>query len=39
MDRHATQEVQWIKENVDLNKFFKITGNYVDTYFGYTKIL
>jgi xylulokinase len=39
MDRRATQEVQWIKENVDLNKLFQITGNYVDTYFGYTKIL
>ncbi|MBC7344877.1 MAG: hypothetical protein H5U03_05590, partial [Clostridia bacterium] len=39
MDRRATEEVQWIKENVDLKKLFSITGNYVDTYFGYTKIL
>jgi sugar (pentulose or hexulose) kinase len=39
MDRRATEEVQWIKENVDLEKLFEITGNYVDTYFGYTKIL
>lgn len=39
MDRRATEEVQWVKENVDLEKLFKITGNFVDTYFGYTKIL
>jgi len=39
MDRRATEEVQWIRENVDINKLFQITGNYVDTYFGYTKIL
>lgn len=39
MDRRATQEVRWVKENVDLEKLFRITGNYVDTYFGYTKIL
>lgn len=39
MDRRATEEVRWIKENFDLEKLFAITGNYVDTYFGYTKIL
>ncbi|MGC9019566.1 MAG: FGGY-family carbohydrate kinase [Candidatus Bipolaricaulaceae bacterium] len=39
MDRRAIEEVRWIKENVDLEKLFRITGNYVDTYFGYTKIL
>lgn len=39
MDRRATEEVRWIKENIDLDKLFQITGNYVDTYFGYTKIL
>lgn len=39
MDRRATKEVQWIKENVDLDKLFRITGNYVDTYFGFPKIL
>jgi len=39
MDRRATDEVRWVKENVDLEKLFRITGNYVDTYFGYTKIL
>ncbi|MGQ9700754.1 MAG: FGGY-family carbohydrate kinase [Candidatus Bipolaricaulaceae bacterium] len=39
MDRRATEEVRWIKENVDLEKLFSVTGNHVDTYFGYTKIL
>ncbi len=39
MDRRATDEVKWIKENTDLDRVFEITGNYVDTYFGYPKIL
>ncbi len=39
MDRRATAEVEWIKGNVDLEKLFYITGNWVDSYFGYTKIL
>ena len=39
MDRRATEEVKWIKQNVDLDRLFAITGNWVDTYFGYTKIL
>lgn len=39
MDRRAIAEVQWIEETVDLDELFERTGNYVDTYFGYTKIL
>lgn len=39
MDRRATDEVRWIKENVDLEKLFSVTGNWVDSYYGYTKIL
>ncbi|WP_136689520.1 FGGY-family carbohydrate kinase [Halorhabdus amylolytica] len=39
MDRRATDQVEWVKENVDLDELFEITGNYVDSYFGYTKIL
>lgn len=39
MDRRATEEVRWIKENVDLDRLFTVTGNWVDSYFGYTKIL
>ncbi|MFP4589623.1 MAG: FGGY family carbohydrate kinase, partial [Candidatus Acetothermia bacterium] len=39
MDRRATDEVAWVKENIDLDRLFEITGNYVDSYYGYTKIL
>jgi len=39
MDRRATEEVDWIKQNVDLDRLFAITGNWVDTYFGYTKMM
>ena len=39
MDRRATSEVKWIKHNVDLDRLFAVTGNWVDSYFGYTKIL
>lgn len=39
MDRRATAEVAWVKENVDLDRLFEITGNYVDSYYGYTKML
>lgn len=39
MDRRATDEVQWVKENVDKDKIFEITGNYVDSYYGFTKMM
>lgn len=39
MDRRATDEVKWVKENIDLDRLFEITGNYVDSYYGYTKML
>ncbi len=39
MDRRATGEVAWIRENVDVEKLFEITGNGVDTYHGFTKML
>jgi len=39
MDRRATAEVRWIRENVDLDRLFAATGNWVDSYYGYTKIL
>lgn len=39
MDRRAMAEVQWIKDTVDTKKLFEITGNSVDSYYGYTKIL
>lgn len=39
MDRRATEQVKWVEENLDLDELFEITGNHVDTYYGYTKML
>ncbi|MDK2799073.1 MAG: ribulokinase [Clostridiales bacterium] len=39
MDRRATKEVEWVKENIGEDKIFDITANYIDSYYGYTKIL
>jgi sugar (pentulose or hexulose) kinase len=39
MDRRAVKEVDWIRSHVDLDELFEITGNGVDTYHGFTKIL
>lgn len=39
MDRRAEEEVDWVKENIDLQKLLKTTGNSVNSYFGFTKML
>jgi len=39
MDRRATSEVAWVREHIDLDRLYEITGNYVDSYYGFTKIL
>ena len=39
MDRRAQDEVEWLRANVDLERLFDITGNGVDSYYGYTKML
>jgi ribulokinase len=39
MDRRASKEVAWVRQNVDLERLFQITGNSVDSYYGFTKIL
>lgn len=39
MDRRAEEEVKWVEENIDLDELFEITGNSVNSYFGFTKIL
>ena len=39
MDRRAEKEVEWVKQNVDLEELFAVTGNSVNSYFGFTKIL
>ncbi|MCF8001275.1 MAG: FGGY-family carbohydrate kinase [Halanaerobiales bacterium] len=39
MDRRAEEEVEWIKNNIDIDKLYQVTGNHVNSYFGFTKIL
>jgi len=39
MDRRAGDEVEWVRKNVGEKKLFKVTGNTVDPYYGFTKML
>jgi ribulokinase len=39
MDRRAQDEVEWVRKEVDLERLYDITGNGVDSYYGYTKML
>lgn len=39
MDRRAEIEVEWIRANIDLDVLRQVTGNHVDSYYGFTKIL
>ncbi len=39
MDRRAEAEVQWVRQNLDLDELRRVTGNHVDSYYGFTKIL
>jgi sugar (pentulose or hexulose) kinase len=39
MDKRATEETEWVKKHIGVEKLFEITANYVDPYFGFTKIL
>jgi len=39
MDRRAIRETEWVKNNIPEEKLISITGNYVDSYYGFTKIL
>lgn len=39
MDRRAQKETEWVKRNIPKDKIVSITGNYVDSYYGFTKIL
>jgi len=39
MDRRAVEEVEWVRKNIGETEVFNITGNTVDTYFGFTKML
>jgi xylulokinase len=39
MDRRASAQVEWVREHVDLERLQAITGNGVDSYYGFTKML
>ncbi|MEP6942326.1 MAG: FGGY-family carbohydrate kinase [Betaproteobacteria bacterium] len=39
MDRRATAEVDWVRAHLDMDRLYDITGNGVDSYYGYTKMM
>ena len=39
MDRRATEQVEWVRRHVDVERLARITGNGVDSYYGFTKML
>lgn len=39
MDRRAGEQVEWVRQHVDLQQLQEITGNGVDSYYGFTKML
>ncbi len=39
MDRRAQDEVDWVRRHVDVQRLYDITGNGIDSYYGYTKML
>ncbi|MEM2904299.1 MAG: FGGY-family carbohydrate kinase [Candidatus Bathyarchaeia archaeon] len=38
-DRRATAECDWVRQNIGVDRLFKLTGNVVDPYYGYAKML
>ncbi|CRM31016.1 Xylulose kinase [Pseudomonas sp. 28 E 9] len=39
MDRRAGEQVAWVRGNVDLDRMYAVTGNSLDSYYGFTKML
>ncbi|HUR87459.1 MAG TPA: FGGY-family carbohydrate kinase [Ramlibacter sp.] len=39
MDRRAEAQVKWVREHIDQDRLQSITGNGVDSYYGFTKML
>lgn len=39
MDRRAEAQVEWVRGHVDMERLGSVTGNLVDTYYGFTKML
>ena len=38
-DRRATNECRWLRENIGTEDLYEVTGNVIDPYYGYTKML
>jgi len=38
-DRRATDECRWLRDNIGADALFNVTGNVIDPYYGYTKML
>jgi len=38
-DRRATEECRWVEERIGREALFETTGNVIDPYYGYTKML
>ncbi|WP_449433252.1 FGGY-family carbohydrate kinase [Pseudomonas putida] len=39
MDRRATAEAEWVRQHVDVEQLMAISGNGIDSYYGFTKML
>lgn len=39
MDRRAHNEVEWVRQNIDIEMLKRVSGNGVDSYYGFTKML
>ena len=39
MDRRAEAQVAWVRANLDMARLGAVTGNLVDSYYGFTKML
>ena len=39
MDRRAEAECDWVRANINLERLMDVTGNGVDSYYGFTKML
>ncbi|OMH38850.1 FGGY-family carbohydrate kinase [Motiliproteus sp. MSK22-1] len=39
MDRRSNEEVEWVRQHIDMEHLQQVTGNGVDSYYGYTKML
>lgn len=39
MDRRAEAQVEWVRQEISQSRLFEVTGNGIDSYYGFTKML